>query len=132
MDYNIRLLILFSMVFCHILDDFCLQQACLAKLKQRKWWRENAPQKRYEKDYLMALFMHGFSWSFMVHLPLTVCAFAFGFERYLFVGISCICHSIVHSIVDDLKANKHVFNLMQDQLIHILQITIIYITIVIL
>ena len=131
MDINIKFLVILTMLFCHIVDDYYLQ-GILADLKQSSWWTENAPQKKYSKDYLIALFMHGFSWSFMVHLPLTVCAFVFGFERYIVIGISCICHAIMHSIVDDLKANIKTINLIQDQLIHIAQIAIIFITIVIL
>ena len=129
MDTNIKLLILFSMIFCHIVDDYYLQ-GILASMKQRDWWK-NYP-KMYEKDYLVALFMHGFSWSFMVHLPLMILYFVFGFRGYIAIGISCVCHALIHSIVDDLKANKHIFNLIQDQILHMVQIIIIFTTILIL
>ena len=130
MDINLKLLILFSMLFCHIVDDYYLQ-GILANLKQRQWWIENAPQKMYEKDYLVALFMHGFSWSFMVHLPLTVYSVITGKEPYLIIGISCLCHAIIHCVIDNLKANHKLYNLMQDQLLHIIQIVIIFISIVV-
>ena len=131
MNINIKLFILLSMIFCHIVDDYYLQ-GILANLKQEKWWKENAPQKMYEKDYLVALFMHGFSWSFMIHLPLTVCVFIFDFERYIIIAVSCLCHAVLHAFVDHLKANKGILNLVQDQLIHLAQIIIIFIAIVIL
>ena len=128
---NVDFFILLAMLFCHVVDDYYLQ-GILANLKQRKWWAENAPQKMYEKDYLIALFMHGFSWSFIVHLPLTVYCLATDFKPYVVIGISCICHAIVHAIVDSLKANKKILNLIQDQLMHIGQIAVIFITIIML
>lgn len=57
------------MLFCHIVDDYYLQ-GILASMKQKKWWQENAPDKLYEYDYLIALLMHGFSWAFMIMLPI--------------------------------------------------------------
>ena len=131
MNYNIRLLILFSMVFCHIVDDYYLQ-GDLKEFKQKKWWAKHAPQKRYEKDYLMALFMHGFSWSFMVHMPLTIYSLMTGKIQYIVIAISCLCHAIVHAVVDDIKANQFSINLIQDQLIHLFQIAAILITVFIL
>ena len=131
MNIDIKLFILFTMTFCHIVDDYYLQ-GILAKLKQKSWWKENAPQKMYEKDYLIALFIHGFSWSFMVHLPLTVYCLVTDFKPYVVIGISCICHTIAHAVVDNLKANHKSINLIQDQLMHFGQIAVIFITIIIL
>ena len=42
-------MILFVMVFGHIVDDYYLQ-GILASMKQKSWWKENAPDKMYEKD----------------------------------------------------------------------------------
>jgi hypothetical protein len=41
-----KFILLTSMFFCHIIDDFYLQ-GILAQLKQHKFWEENAPQKLY-------------------------------------------------------------------------------------
>ena len=42
------------MLYCHILDDFCLQ-GILASLKQKSWWEENYPNKLYKYDYIISL-----------------------------------------------------------------------------
>ena len=57
--------ILILMLFAHIVDDYYLQ-GWLASAKQKKWWEKNAPDKLYKFDYIMALFMHSFSWTFMI------------------------------------------------------------------
>ena len=41
-------------------------------MKQKKWWQENAPQKLYKYDYIVALIMHSMSWSFMIMLPIAI------------------------------------------------------------
>ena len=109
-------LILFSMIFCHIVDDYYLQ-GVLAKMKQRSWWEENAPQEKYKNDYKIALSMHAFSWSFMIMIP------------YIFIGanqyavfIAVMINTVIHAFIDDLKANKKKINLIQDQQMHFFQI----------
>lgn len=124
----IKFFILMAMVFCHIVDDYYLQ-GVLANLKQKSWWEKNAPEKMYKKDHLVALFMHGFSWSFMVHLPLVLYSFITKTESYLVIGASCICHAVLHAVVDHLKANVRCINLIQDQMVHLAQIAVIFITI---
>ena len=109
-------LIFFSMIFCHIVDDYYLQ-GVLAKMKQRSWWEENAPQEEYKHDYKVALIMHAFSWSFMIMLP------------YIFIGINeyvacfaILINATIHAIIDNLKANTKAINLVVDQTTHILQV----------
>lgn len=112
--------IFLSMIFCHIIDDYYLQ-GVLANLKQREWWKKNAPQEIYANDYIMALFMHSFSWSFMVMLPIAVSnKFNIGI-RFIFL---MAVNMLIHGYVDHMKANKRCINLIQDQSIHLLQIVI--------
>lgn len=113
-----KFIILISMIFCHIVDDYYLQ-GWLASAKQKSWWEQNAPDKLYKYDYIAALFMHSFSWTFMVMLVPTVRVVLFGGTWYplLFAG-----NVMIHMFVDDLKANKKRINLIQDQSIHMLQI----------
>lgn len=120
--YKIILLLFFIMLFCHITDDFYLQ-GILADLKQRRWWRENAPFDLYENDYIIALLLHGYSWSFMIHLPL-ICYYFLGSTHIFLPEIfkSIIINTIAHAIIDNEKANEYSINLIQDQLIHIIQI----------
>ena len=63
--------IILAMIFCHIVDDYYLQGG-LTSMKQKKWWQENAPQKLYKYDYIVALIMHSMSWSFMIMLPIAI------------------------------------------------------------
>lgn len=114
-------LILFAMIFLHIVDDYYLQ-GILAKMKQKSQWEENAPQEQYKHDYKVALIMHAFSWAFMIMLP------------YIFIGINecvaCIVvlvNATIHAIIDDLKANKKKINLVQDQTAHILQVFVTWV-----
>lgn len=106
------------MIFCHIVDDYYLQ-GWLASAKQKSWWEQNAPNKLYRYDYIVALFMHSFSWTFMVMLIPTVYTILFSGISYpvLFVG-----NVLMHMFVDDLKANRKRINLIQDQSIHMVQI----------
>ena len=106
------------MVFFHIVDDYYLQ-GWLASAKQKKWWEENAPQTLYKHDYIWALLMHGFSWSFMVMLPIAaIISFDVGLE---FLALFFF-NVFAHALTDDLKANRNLINLWQDQLIHFGQI----------
>lgn len=108
-----------AMIFMHILDDFCLQ-GILASMKQREWWeKQEGYNDMYKRDYIVALFMHSFSWTFMVMLPIAV---KNGFETSgLFLGFF-FANLIIHAVVDDLKANRKKINLCVDQTIHLVQI----------
>ena len=109
---------LLLMIFMHIVDDYYLQ-GWLASAKQKSWWEKNAPQELYEYDYLWALIMHSFSWTFMIMLPIM---YILKFELSLSFYIAFILNVIGHARVDDLKANKKEINLIQDQIIHMMQI----------
>ena len=108
------------MIFFHIVDDYYLQ-GWLASAKQKKYWRENAPEKMYKYDYIWALLMHSFSWSFMIMLPI---AFVNSFDLSALFMVAFLLNIAVHAIVDDLKANKRIINLWTDQCIHLCQIAI--------
>ena len=110
------------MIFCHIADDYYLQ-GWLASAKQKKWWEQNAPDKLYRFDYIMALVCHSFSWSFMIMLPWII----YAGPSLNFALIAIPVNVIIHAVVDDLKANKHKLNLIQDQLIHLAQIVVTFI-----
>lgn len=111
--------VLLLMIFLHIVDDYKLQAGVLNNLKQKKFWEENAPDELYKYDYIWALIMHSFSWSFMIMLPI---AFKMGFKLDLSFILMFILNVIIHANTDDMKANRHQINLIQDQLIHIGQI----------
>lgn len=124
-------LILLSMIFCHIVDDYYLQ-GWLASAKQKSWWEKNAPEKLYKNDYIMALFMHSFSWSFMIMIPIIayVSISSIGLKEWLVIPY--FVNMAIHCIVDDLKANKKKINLIQDQSIHLIQIIVTWLVFMIL
>lgn len=114
------LFIVLLMIFCHIVDDYYLQ-GWLASAKTKKYWKDNAPEKMYKYDYIWALLMHSFSWSFMIMLPI---AYVYSFDLNVLFLVLFLVNMAVHAFVDDLKANKRKINLWTDQLIHLSQITI--------
>lgn len=111
-------IILLSMFFLHIVDDYYLQ-GVLANLKQKDWWRKNVPDKMFRYDYLIALIEHAFSWSFMIHIPIMV--YLTTLNPY-----TLIINMIIHAFIDDLKANKYMINLTTDQIFHFIQIMVTY------
>lgn len=114
-----NIFVLLSMFFCHIIDDFCLQTTWLANGKQRAWWEEKAPAPLYRHDYIAALVIHSFSWSFMTLLPIAI-------EQRFQVGAAFLIvfavNAVIHGVVDNIKANKLKINLITDQTIHAVQI----------
>lgn len=106
---------LLLMIFLHIVDGY-YSQGILATMKQKNWWEQNYPEKLYKYDYLCALFMHSFSWAFMIMIPTM---FNNCFIWWLF-----LINIAIHFIVDHLKANLKKINLITDQLIHIIQVVI--------
>lgn len=125
---KVKIFVLLCMVFFHIVDDYYLQ-GWLASAKQKSWWEQNAPDKLYKHDYLMALFMHSFSWAFMIMIPPTVYVVLFNKTWYPFFYVF---NMAIHFYVDNAKANLKKINLIQDQTTHIVQIIITWICCVIL
>lgn len=118
-----KILVLFAMMFCHIVNDYNLQ-GWLANAKQKQWWKENVPQEIYKNDYLMALFEHAFSWAFMVEIPVWVYMIAINKGVLLTTLFVCVFNTVLHAYIDDLKANKMAINLVQDQIYHFAQILV--------
>ena len=112
--------IVLCMIFYHVIADYNLQ-GWLASAKQKSYWKENAPDEMYKHDYICALVMHSFSWTFMIMLPLM---YAVGFKVNSFLLFLFISNVLMHAITDNFKANTKVINLWQDQLIHMYQIVI--------
>ena len=106
------------MVFCHIVDDYYLQ-GILAKMKQKEWWRENTLNPMYRFDWVAAMAMHAFSWAFVIMLPWAIrCRFQPELIYFAFLAIN----AIAHFMVDNLKANHKMINLVSDQTAHLIQI----------
>jgi hypothetical protein len=115
-------LIFFIMLFCHIVDDYYLQ-GILASMKQKAWWKkQEGYSEKYADDWFIALFMHAFSWAFMINLIFIILKI-----NAHFIILSIIINCVIHMIVDHLKANVNLINLVGDQYIHICQIWITFI-----
>ena len=112
------------MILFHIIDDFVFQPICLSKLKQKNWWKENIKNEdeleKYKDDYKAALLIHSLSWSIMIHLPLFLIASDF------WLWFSVTMNMLIHCVVDDIKANDKKLNLVEDQVIHMVQILITF------
>lgn len=117
-------MIFLSMIFMHIINDFLLQ-GILASMKQKEWWKKQDGYKEmYKYDYIVVLIMHSFSWAFMMMLPIAI-ATRFNVGLIYYIGV--LVNAVIHCFVDDLKANKKKISLMDDQLLHMMQILATYI-----
>lgn len=124
-----KLIILLTMLFLHIVDDYYLQ-GILAQMKQKSWWKENAPDELYKNDYKVALLEHAFSWTFMIMLPITVTMIIQNNYINTIYIVYFIMNWMLHAVIDHLKANKKTINLVVDQSCHILQIVVTWIRLV--
>lgn len=118
--------ILLLIFLAHVIDDFVLQPQILSNLKQKDyWWKIGLGKGKYKYDYICALLIHSASWSAMISLPLL---FLGDLDRSGMLHLEYLfwINFIVHAIVDELKANLKVINLWVDQIIHLVQILILY------
>lgn len=116
---NYALIVLVLMILGHLIADYPLQ-GWLAQSKAKSYW-DNSPKKN-KYDYIPALICHATMWGIIIFLPLL---FWWNTEYLIgWVWLALPINIIIHAIVDDLKANKKVINLWQDQLLHLAQILI--------
>ena len=114
--------ILLLMFFCHLIDDFVLQDK-FTYLKQKSWWvktckDEGLSIEKYGNDYKMALFEHSLEWSIAIIIPII---FILNVNGIVLLGC-VVANTIIHYIIDNAKANQLRLNLIQDQLLHFIQI----------
>ena len=116
--------ILVLMLLGHLVADYTLQ-GWLANGKQESWWKKvcgGVIPDKYKHDYIAALVCHSLYWSIFVCSPF------YASSHFL---SAIILNTAVHTIVDDLKANRKRINLMQDQLIHLGQILLTFAVLII-
>ena len=117
-------IVVLSMFFMHIVDDYYLQ-GVLAKLKQKSWWIKQPEYKPlYKHDYMIALFEHAFSWAFCIHIPLIAyILYCHGVNfDWGYVVCTILINTLFHAMIDDVKANERQINLITDQFLHFVQI----------
>lgn len=99
--------IIIAMLLAHLVADYTLQ-GWLAQGKMRSWWAGKCG-----RGYIAALVCHALYWSILVCIP---------FWSSDWFAAAVAVNTVVHAIVDDLKANRGKLSLIQDQLIHAAQI----------
>lgn len=130
-------LILLLSVFLHVWSDF-YKQGWLAQAKCVNWWLQQnectyiedmcKPCKLlplYKNDYWGMLLAHSAHWTFCIMLPILIYGVCKTNNIEFFGFIACfvfIVNSVIHSIIDNLKANLMRINLLQDQTFHLIQI----------
>lgn len=128
-----KILLLLAMIFLHIVDDYYLQ-GWLASAKQKSYWEQNAPDKLYKYDYIMALFMHSFSWAFMIMIVPSVYSLITTSDisnASLAIALVFLTNLCIHMTIDNAKANLKKINLVQDQLLHLVQIAATWLSFVV-
>ena len=120
-------LIFILTIFLHVWSDF-YKQGWLAESKCKTWWVQQPNyNKLYENDHWGMLIAHSIHWCFCIMLPSLIYGTIYTQNLTLFGFLSAIVfiiNVVIHSIVDDLKANQHKTNLLQDQFIHLTQIIV--------
>ena len=111
-----NIFILLTMIFCHVIADFNLQvQGWLHVYKDKQFWDGNGGL--YQNDWIAALAIHSFAWTFLMMLPAAIWLKASWVFFLLFA-----LNVVIHAVVDHMKANEKKINLITDQAIHIAQI----------
>ncbi len=128
------MLLVYSMIFMHIIGDYALQSVCnFHNMKQESWWKrtcdiDDLSESKFKNDYKLILYLHALSWTICILIPIVLDhyllyhKFYFGFE--MFIHSALIANTCIHAIVDDMKANMNVINLVTDQVIHFVQIVV--------
>ena len=76
----------------------------------------------YRNDYVAALLTHSFMWAFMTFVPLLLIG-----QNYWLLILIIVVNSIIHLLIDNIKANFYLISLCKDQCWHINQILISFI-----
>ena len=125
------IIILIEMIFLHCIADYYLQ-GILSNMKQKRWWavqlhnESELNRSKYKNDYKAALIAHSIEWSFMILLPMLFLTYYnnYNLPHSLLYILLFIYNVLLHTFIDNAKANRSSFNLINDQLFHLLQLTI--------
>jgi hypothetical protein len=108
----------------HFISDFNLQiGAKLHEMKQKAWWKEQLGKnpsldpRPYRCDWICALLIHSFVWSAITFAPIL-----WVMESIVGIAICLLANTAVHAWIDHAKANEYALSLVEDQLLHIVQI----------
>ena len=114
---KLYVIVLILMLLAHFFADFHLQ-GILADMKQEQWWNNS----KYKYDYVAALAIHSAEWTFRIMIPLFLLPHL---DLGMFLLLAAL-NIIVHSLIDNSKANYRDISLIQDQALHLAQIAFTY------
>lgn len=125
------IIMLIEMIFLHCIADYFLQ-GILASMKQKSWWEKHAPSRsefsrsKYKFDYKATLLAHSIEWAFLIMIPSFITMWIHVYEpAYCLPYIIFFDLNVVfHYLIDDMKANKRKINLIEDQVLHFIQLFI--------
>ena len=125
------LLLLLFAVFLHVVGDFYLQNSSMSSFKSQSYWKSQYPNDRRQYYFIGGLILHSFVWSFLVVLPEIVYMILHSNQiRYvdsIILTTIVIVNTVIHAILDHIKTNMGKIGTIQDQLLHLGQITLTYI-----
>lgn len=125
---KLYVIVLILMLLAHFFADFHLQ-GILADMKQEQWWKkQDGYNSKYKYDYVAALAIHSAEWTLWVMMPPLV--FLSHIDLGIFLLLAAL-NMVVHSLTDNSKANYKDINLIQDQIIHLVQIAFTYAAVVV-
>jgi hypothetical protein len=111
-------------ILAHLVADFTLQ-GWFCKGKQELRWiaeckKHGVDFSKYRYDYIVALILHSLYWSIAILIP---AMFMYNLPNKMIV-LLMFFNTFLHFMTDDLKANRMVLNLVQDQISHFIQIAV--------
>lgn len=119
---KLYVIVLILMLLAHFFADFHLQ-GILADMKQEQWRkRQEGYNSKYKYDYVAALAIHSAEWTLWVMIPLFLLPHL---DLGIFLLLAAL-NMVIHSLTDNSKANYKDINLIQDQIIHLMQIAFTY------
>lgn len=135
-DADLIPILILGTLLAHILEDFHLQ-GILAQMKQKSWWYDEVARvsceqsdvevpilmKKYRYDYAASLLMHGIEWSIIIAIP---AMFILGGCPWWLLVIVAL-NAVVHASIDNAKCNRMSINLVQDQILHMCQLSVVVI-----
>lgn len=113
--------LLVNMIFMHFLFDYYIQSRSNVNIKDKIWWKKRHPnnKKKVFLSYTFGLLMHSFVWSYAVLFP-------FYYKNGSMSFILLSLNTAIHAMVDNCKTNKKCISSIQDQVLHLIQVTITF------
>lgn len=119
-DFYIHLIL--SMFLMHVIGDSIFQSITLSMKKRKYYWKDYNDYRNYL--YIFYLLLHSFIWSTTIHFSL-ILIMGIKIITRMFI-ISYIINILLHSVIDDMKANRKMIGMIIDQFLHSLQILLTF------